>query len=60
VRLKNHLERELGIPIRLRAGAPGALKVLVDNEPIYSKKQTGHMPNAEEIVTLIRGKTLAK
>lgn len=60
MRLKNHLERELGIPVRLRAGAPGALKVLVDNEPIYSKKQAGYMPSAEEITALIRSKALAK
>jgi predicted Rdx family selenoprotein len=60
VRLKTHLERELGIPIRLRAGAPGALKVLVDGEPIYSKKQTGLLPSAEEIVALLRGKMPAR
>jgi selT/selW/selH-like putative selenoprotein len=60
VRLKNDLERKLGIPIRLRAGAPGALKVLVDGELIYSKKQTGRLPSAEEIAALIRGGTPAK
>ena len=54
--LKNHMEREFGGPIRLRAGAPGALDVYVDGERIYSKKQTGRMPSADELITLIRGK----
>lgn len=60
MRLKNRLESELGIPIRLRIGAPGALQVLVDGESIYSKKQTGRLPSADEVLALIRGKTLAK
>ena len=60
MRLKNCLERELGIPIRVRAGAPGAFKVLVNGEPIYSKKQNGPLPSAEEIVVLVRGKTPVK
>ena len=54
--LKNDIERELSVPIRLRAGAPGALDVYVDGERIYSKKQTGRLPTAEELVKLIRGK----
>ena len=28
--LKNEIERELGIPIRLRAGAPGSFNVLLN------------------------------
>lgn len=59
MRLKKRLEHELGIPIRLRIGAPGALQVLVDGESIYSKKQTGHLPSADEVIALIRGKTPA-
>jgi selT/selW/selH-like putative selenoprotein len=59
VSLKNHMEREFGGPIRLRAGAPGALDVYVDGEQIYSKKQTGRMPSADELITLIRGKLRA-
>lgn len=54
--LKNHIEREFGGPVRLRAGAPGALDVYVNGERIYSKKQTGRMPAAEELTALIRGK----
>jgi selT/selW/selH-like putative selenoprotein len=56
VSLKNHIEREFGGPIRLRAGAPGALDVYVDGERIYSKKQTGRMPSGEELTALIRRK----
>ena len=48
------------MPIRVRAGAPGALKVLVNGEPIYSKKETGRLPSAEEIISLIRRKTLTE
>ena len=54
--LKNNIERELGIPIRLRAGAPGSLTVLVNGEQIYSKKETGRLPDADEIIRVIRGK----
>lgn len=54
--LKQHIERELGIPIRVRAGAPGSFNVLLNGERIYSKKQTGRFPNAPEIIRLIRDK----
>ena len=56
MRLKDDIERELGLPTRLRAGAPGALDVFVDGEQIYSKKRTGRMPNSGELIGLIRGK----
>ena len=55
--LKNRMERELGTPVRLRIGAPGSLIVLVDGRQIYSKKQSGHAPDAAEIVKTIREKT---
>ncbi|MGH9438914.1 MAG: Rdx family protein [Terriglobia bacterium] len=55
--LKNDIERELGIPIRLRAGAPGSFSVLLNGEQIYSKKQAGHSPNPSEIIKLIREKS---
>lgn len=54
--LKNEVEKELGIPIRIRAGAPGSLRVLVNGEQIYSKQQQGRLPGAAEIVRLIREK----
>jgi predicted Rdx family selenoprotein len=57
VSLKNDIERELHVPIRVRAGAPGSLKVLVNGEPIYSRKQKSDSPNAPEIIKAIREKT---
>ena len=55
--LKNEMERKLGIPIRLRAGAPGSFRVLLDGEQIYSKKQAERSPDADEIVRLIQQKS---
>jgi selT/selW/selH-like putative selenoprotein len=54
VSLKESIEGQLKIPTRIRLGAPGALDVLVDGQKIYSKKQTGRLPAAEEIIKLIR------
>lgn len=55
--LKGDIERELGIQVRVRAGAPGSLSVLLNGEQVYSKKQAGRSPNPGEIVKLIREKT---
>ena len=56
MRLKSAIERETGVGTRLRAGAPGALDVFVDGEQIWSKKKTGRMPSADELVGPIRRK----
>ena len=56
MRLKNDIERELGGSVRLRAGAPGALDVYVNGEQVYSKKKSGHLPRADEIISLLRPK----
>jgi selT/selW/selH-like putative selenoprotein len=56
VSLKNNIEREFGVPTRLRVGGPGALDVFVDGEQIFSKKKTGHIPTADELIKLIRSK----
>jgi selT/selW/selH-like putative selenoprotein len=37
-------------------GAPGSLDVFVDGRKIYSKKQTGRLPTADEVIELIRGR----
>lgn len=55
--LKDKMERELGIPIRLRAGAPGSLRVLLNGEAIYSKKDSGRAPDVDAIIHSIREKT---
>ncbi len=54
--LKNDIEQELGIPIRVRAGAPGSLNIFVDGEQIFSLKQAGRSPTSAEIIGLIREK----
>jgi len=58
VSLKNEMERELGVPIRLRAGAPGSLRVLLNGEEIYSKKETGGAANSAELIRMIRARTV--
>jgi selT/selW/selH-like putative selenoprotein len=56
VSLKSDIELEVRVPVRVRAGAPGALDVFVNGERIYSKKQTGRLPTADELIDLIRPK----
>jgi predicted Rdx family selenoprotein len=50
------MERELSVPIRVRMGGPGSLDVYMDGEQIYSKKRTGHLPTADELIKLIRAR----
>jgi predicted Rdx family selenoprotein len=57
VSLKKVIEQELGIPVRVRMGAPGSLDVYYRGEQIYSKKQTGRLPRAEELIELVRRKS---
>lgn len=54
--LKESIEGQLKIPTRIRLGAPGALDVFVDNQKVYSKRDSGRLPTAEEIVKLIRAR----
>jgi selT/selW/selH-like putative selenoprotein len=60
VSLKESVERELRIPTSIRLGAPGSLDILVDGEKIYSKKETGRIPSAEEVVNLLRSRKPAQ
>jgi selT/selW/selH-like putative selenoprotein len=60
VSLKNNMERELGVPVRLRAGGPGSFIVLLNGEQIFSKKEAGRSPNPTEIIQSIRAKTPLK
>ena len=57
--LKDQIEREFGIPVRLRAGAPGSLNVFVNGERIHSRKEAGHSVSPAEIVRLIRQRSAA-
>lgn len=54
--LKEGIESKLKIPTKIRLGGPGALDVFVDSDKIYSKKQTGRLPTADEIIELIRAR----
>ncbi|HTT64803.1 MAG TPA: Rdx family protein [Bryobacteraceae bacterium] len=54
--LKESIERELQIPTRIRFGGPGSLDIFADGEKVYSKKQTGRMPSAPEVVSLLRAR----
>lgn len=54
--LKNDIERQLHVPVRLRLGGPGVLQVSVNGEQIYSKKETGRLPTSNEVINLIRAK----
>ena len=56
--LKESIEAKLKIPTRIRLGGPGALDVFVDKQKIYSKKETGRLPTPDEIIDLIRERTV--
>jgi hypothetical protein len=56
VSLKENIESKLQIPTKIRMGQPGGLDVFVDGQKIYSKKQTGRLPTADEIIGLIRAR----
>jgi len=59
VSLRDKLEQALHIPVRLRAGAPGSLRVLLNGEAIYSKKDSGRAPDVDALIRSIREKAPA-
>ncbi|HAM51324.1 MAG TPA: hypothetical protein DCP92_11780 [Nitrospiraceae bacterium] len=51
------IEKDLGIkPLLVHSTEIGALEVRVDNELIFSKKQTDHFPDHAGIIALLRKK----
>jgi selT/selW/selH-like putative selenoprotein len=56
VSLKEAIERQLKIPTQIRMGGPGSFDVRVDGEQIFSKKQTGRMPQQGEILRMLQAK----
>lgn len=52
--LKQDIESKLGVPVKLKAGMPGSLDVYVDGERIYSKAQTGAMPQFADLAPAIQ------
>ena len=54
--LKQDLEKKLGLPVRIKAGMPGSMDIYLDREKIYSKTQTGKLPQASEILSAIESR----
>jgi hypothetical protein len=54
VSLKQDIERELKIPVRIRMGGPGSLNIFANGQQIFSHQQTGQMPQAAEIIAKLR------
>jgi Rdx family protein len=60
VSLKQDIERELKIPVKVKIGSPGSLNVIVDGKTIYSKSETGRMPTSAELIATLRKTSVAK
>lgn len=54
--LKQDIERELKIPVRIRMGGPGSLNIFADGQQIFSYQQSKRMPQAADIITALRGR----
>jgi predicted Rdx family selenoprotein len=55
VSLKSELERELGTPVKVKMGRPGALNVYVNGRQVYSYQRGGRYPDAKQLAAAIRG-----
>ena len=54
--LKNDIEKQLGIPTKIKMGAPGAMDIFLDGQKIFSYKETGRMPAPSEVIRLIEAR----
>ena len=54
--LKEAIERQLKIPASIKMGGPGSFDVSLNGERIFSKKQTGRMPQQGEVIRLLQAK----
>jgi hypothetical protein len=57
VSLKNDIERELKVPVRIRMGSPGSLNVFADGQQIFSYQQSKQMPRSVDIIAALRART---
>jgi hypothetical protein len=57
VSLKQDIERELKVPVRIRMGGPGSLNIFADGQQIFSYQQTKRRPQSAEIIAALRGRT---
>ncbi len=54
--LKQDLERELKLPVKVKMGRPGALNIYVDGQQIYSYQRSKQYPNPQQLVSEIRNR----
>lgn len=52
--LKQDIERELKIPVRIKMGAPGSLNVFADGKQIFSHQESKRMPQTAEIIAALK------
>jgi hypothetical protein len=57
VSLKQDIERELKIPVRIRMGGPGSLNIFADGQKIYSYQESKRRPQAADIIAALRSRT---
>ncbi|HXR97548.1 MAG TPA: Rdx family protein [Terriglobales bacterium] len=57
--LKASLEKEFGVQVPVRAGAPGSLNVILNGERIFSRQDKNQPVSHPEIIQLIRTKSAA-
>jgi hypothetical protein len=57
VSLKQDIERELEVPVRIRMGGPGSLNIFADGQQIFSYQQTKRRPQSAEIIAALRSRT---
>ncbi len=57
--LKQDIEKQLGITVKLKAGMPGSLDIYADRERIYSKSKSGPLPHSPEIISAIKRRQAA-
>jgi len=51
----DELKKDLGAEIELIAGSNGIFDVTVDGRMVFSKSEQGRFPQADEIISLIKG-----
>ncbi len=55
--LKQDIERELGIPVRIKMGGPGSLNIFANGKKIFSYQESHKHPNSPEIIASLRSLT---
>jgi len=48
------IERQLGLQAKLIKGKGGAFEVVLDGQPVFSKRETGRFPDPEEVEEALR------